>query len=84
VSGVVRALPGRAHDRLGGRIQAADRDVEVTPCPRGPVLVRGADAVRDQDGVAHPVTRPVVAVCVCEKSQRQPWCDGTHKVIPRE
>jgi hypothetical protein len=84
VTRVVHRLPVRGQDPLDGRIQAADRDVEVTPCPRGPVLVRGADAVRDQDGVAHPVTRPVVAVCVCEKSQRQPWCDGTHKVIPRE
>jgi hypothetical protein len=84
VTGVVRALPGRAQDPLGGRIQASGRDVEVPPCPRGPLLVRGADAVRDLDGVAHPVTRPVVAVCACEKSQRLPWCDGTHKVIPRE
>ena len=59
------------------------REVEVTPCPNGPLLVRGADAVRDGDGRAHQVTRPVVAVCACDKSQRKPWCDGTHKVIPR-
>jgi CDGSH-type Zn-finger protein len=38
--------------------------------------------VRDQDGAPHDVTRPVVAVCACGKSQRKPWCDGTHKVIP--
>jgi CDGSH-type Zn-finger protein len=61
----------------------SDHAVEVTACPGGPVLVRGADVVTDPDGNAHPVTRPVVAVCVCGKSQRQPWCDGTHKVIPR-
>jgi Iron-binding zinc finger CDGSH type len=60
------------------------RDVEVTPCPNGPLLVRGADAVRDGEGRAHEVTRPVVAVCACDKSQRKPWCDGTHKVIPRK
>jgi hypothetical protein len=60
-----------------------DRDVEVTPCPDGPLLVRGADAVRDGDGELHPTTRPVVAVCTCEKSQRLPWCDGTHKVLRR-
>ena len=59
-------------------------DVEVTPCPHGPLLVRGADRVRDADGVVHDVTRPVVALCVCDKSQRLPWCDGTHKVIPRD
>ncbi len=56
--------------------------VEVTQCPRGPLLVRGADVVRDAAGEPHAVTRPVVAVCACGKSQRQPWCDGTHKVIP--
>jgi CDGSH-type Zn-finger protein len=58
------------------------RSVSVTPCPAGPLIVRGADSVRDDDGVEHPVTRPVVAVCVCGKSARQPWCDSTHKAIP--
>ncbi len=61
----------------------ADKDVETTACPGGPLLVRGADAVRDTDGELHPTTRPVVAVCTCEKSQRLPWCDGTHKVVRR-
>ena len=64
-------------------VARGSRDVEVTQCPNGPMLVRGADLVRDSAGQAHPVTRPVVALCVCEKSQRLPWCDGTHKVIPR-
>ena len=59
------------------------KDVQVTPCPGGPLLVRGADVVRDHDGQQHPVTRPVVAICACDKSQRMPWCDGTHKVIPK-
>lgn len=59
-------------------------DVEVTPCPGGPLLVRGADAVRDKDGELHATTRPVVAVCTCDKSQRMPWCDGTHKVVRRK
>ncbi len=57
--------------------------MEVTLCPRGPMLVRGADDVVDESGISHPVERPVVAVCMCGKSQRKPWCDGTHKVIPR-
>ncbi|QIX27113.1 CDGSH iron-sulfur domain-containing protein [Nocardioides sp. JQ2195] len=53
-------------------------------CPGGPLLVRGAASWVGQDGEEHPVTRPVVAVCRCERSQRQPWCDGTHKfVTPR-
>ena len=57
--------------------------VEVRQCPGGPLLVRGADQVVDEWGAAHPVERPVVAVCACGKSQRKPWCDGTHKVLPR-
>lgn len=61
---------------------SGEPEVEVTACPRGPLLVRGATTVRDAAGRPHPVTRPVVAVCVCGKSQRQPWCDGTHKVVP--
>jgi len=54
----------------------------VAIIPDGPVLVRGARVVVDDDGVEHPVRRPVVAVCQCGHSQRAPWCDGTHKLVP--
>jgi CDGSH-type Zn-finger protein len=54
---------------------------QVELCPDGPALVRGADEVVDSAGVAHPTNRPVVAVCLCGRSQRAPWCDGTHKVV---
>jgi CDGSH-type Zn-finger protein len=63
-----------------------DKDFErpdVVIYPHGPMLVRGATAVQAEDGSVHPVERPVVALCRCEKSSRLPWCDGTHKVIPR-
>lgn len=59
-------------------------EVRVRPCPDGPVLVRGADQIVDEAGVAHEVTRPVVAVCVCGRSQLTPWCDGTHKSVRRK
>jgi len=55
--------------------------VEVELCPGGPLLVRGADVVLDEDGEQHEVTRPLVAVCACGKSARRPWCDGTHKSV---
>jgi CDGSH-type Zn-finger protein len=55
------------------------REIRVRACPDGPLLVRGADAVVDEAGVPHEVTRPVVAVCVCGRSSRAPWCDGTHQ-----
>lgn len=67
-------------DTGGNKISG--RCVELRPCPSGPLLVRGADEVIDVSGIRHDVVRPVVAVCVCRKSSRGPWCDGTHKSIP--
>ena len=58
-------------------------DLQLTDCPRGPQLLRGATEVVDASGVSHAVTRPVVAVCACDRSQRAPWCDGTHKAVER-
>jgi len=58
--------------------------VEVTLCPGGPMLLRGATHVIDDDGRRVPVERPVVALCRCDKSGRKPWCDGTHKLLPLE
>lgn len=46
-----------------------------------PTLVRGATVVADGDGVLHPTTRPVVAVCNCGLSRIAPWCDNTHKMV---
>lgn len=57
------------------------RPVRLSVCADGPVLVRGADTVLDDDGAEHPVTRPVVALCTCGRSSRRPWCDGTHQVL---
>ena len=56
--------------------------VVVRVVPDGPLLIRGADTIRDENGNYHEVTRPVVAVCACGKSARKPWCDSTHKAIP--
>ena len=61
-----------------------ERQVEVTVCGDGPALVRGADVVRDEHGQLHKVTRPVVGLCLCGRTQRSPWCDGTHKFLRRE
>ena len=66
------------------RAWSADgRELSGRQCPDGPRLVRDAVRVDDEDGEAHDVTRPVVALCVCGLSQRGPWCDSTHKSIPR-
>jgi CDGSH-type Zn-finger protein len=53
-------------------------------CPDGPLLLRGDHLIEDADGDVHRTARPVSAVCRCGKSASHPWCDGTHKLIPRE
>lgn len=57
---------------------------DVILCPGGPMLLRGSHVVQDADGNEHQTTRPVSAVCRCGKSATQPWCDGTHKVLPEK
>jgi CDGSH-type Zn-finger protein len=56
---------------------------DVIVCPDGPILVRGDHVIQDADGQLHRTTRPISAVCRCGKSASQPWCDGTHKLIPK-
>jgi CDGSH-type Zn-finger protein len=56
---------------------------DVILCQDGPMLVRGDHVIQDANGELHRTTRPVSAVCRCGKSASQPWCDGTHKVIPK-
>ncbi len=57
---------------------------DVVICPGGPMLVRGARTIQGADGWVHPVTRPLVALCRCQKSSDLPWCDATHKLLPAD
>lgn len=57
---------------------------DVILCPEGPMLLRGDVTVRDASGEVHRTTRSVSAVCRCGKSGDQPWCDGTHRLLPRK
>jgi len=57
------------------------RGIDVVLCADGPMLIRGAETVADDNGLLHPVHRPVVAVCRCGASTRKPWCDGMHKLL---
>lgn len=58
-----------------------DREVTITPCPNGPLLVRGDMQIVGDDGSAVPRTRRTVALCRCGVSMIKPYCDGTHKAI---
>ena len=66
-----------------GDTASTDRP-DVVLCPGGPMLLRGDVVVEDADGVRHRTTRPVSAICRCGGTARAPWCDGTHKLLPKE
>lgn len=57
---------------------------DVVLCPGGPMLLRGKHVIEDAEGRPHETSRPVTAVCRCDRSQSFPWCDGTHKVLPEK
>ena len=69
--------------RLGdGDAVAGDDGAVVRACPGGPWLVRGADAVATRTAPCTPRPARWSRSAPASKTQRAPWCDGTHKVIP--
>jgi CDGSH-type Zn-finger protein len=48
----------------------------------GPLLVRGPIRLLDERGAEVPIRRRVNAICRCGRSASQPFCDGTHKMVP--
>ncbi|MBA3738786.1 MAG: CDGSH iron-sulfur domain-containing protein [Actinobacteria bacterium] len=54
--------------------------VRVTP--EGPLLVRGPLRLLDEQGNEVSIRRKVNALCRCGRSATQPFCDGTHKIVP--
>jgi CDGSH-type Zn-finger protein len=67
--------------RLGKTEVSGDGEVEITPYPNGPFLVRGAETITAPDGIEIELKRRAVAVCRCGRSRNVPFCDGTHKLI---
>lgn len=59
----------------------AEDPVVITPCPDGPLLVRGDVLIAPEPG-AEPQKPPrrVVALCRCNMSSIAPFCDGSHKL----
>ena len=45
----------------------------------GPLLVDGPVVITMPDGAVVESGRPVVAVCVCRRSKRYPFCDTSHR-----
>lgn len=57
------------------------RQLVVIPYRDGPVLVRGAVRLLDEDGREVEHRRNPIALCRCGKSRLRPFCDGTHKRV---
>ena len=52
----------------------------VTRDPAGPLLVRGELVLDTPEG---PLAETRVALCACDATQNQPFCDGACGVNPR-
>ena len=64
--------------RVGVAARPVRRELEVTPMPNVPLLVRGPIRVVLADGSTEELPR--AAFCRCGESKNKPFCDGT----PRE
>ncbi|WP_282692791.1 CDGSH iron-sulfur domain-containing protein [Streptomyces sp. CC208A] len=73
--------PTRPEDGPGrpDRAPAPARTVRVTPLEEGPLLVDGPVEVVMPDGTVRRSERPVVALCRCRRSLRDPFCDTSHR-----
>jgi CDGSH-type Zn-finger protein len=57
----------------------ADAAREVVITDDGPLLVSGPVEVVLPDGRRVRSDRPVTALCTCQRSRRQPFCDTSHR-----
>lgn len=64
--GDARPVPSRAAAR-------------ITPMADGPLLVEGPVEIVLADGTVRRSDRPVVALCRCRRSLREPFCDTSHR-----
>lgn len=77
----------RAQGRQGDCTEALpvrrdDAVAVVRVTPDGPLLVRGSLRLVDERGREIRTRRRVNAICRCGRSTVQPFCDGTHKIVP--
>jgi CDGSH-type Zn-finger protein len=77
VSRSLPAEPELPEDAEGTPLQGAG--ATITPYRDGPLIVRGAFRLVDQDGGEIDPGRDTIALCRCGKSGIKPFCDGTHK-----
>ena len=69
-------------DRKPSSVRGRDAITVVRVASEGPLLVRGPLRLVDEDGREVCTRRRVNALCRCGCSAVQPFCDGTHKIVP--
>lgn len=65
-----------------GCLAIGDAELRSRTYPGGPTIVRGAHSLFDANGDPVELSRRIVAICRCGKSQLAPLCDGTHRFVP--
>jgi CDGSH-type Zn-finger protein len=63
-------------------VRSKDDIAVVRVTSDGPLLVRGRLRLVDEEGREVCTRRRVNALCRCGRSAVQPFCDGTHKIVP--
>ena len=51
---------------------------EVILRPKGPVTIKGALKIIDEEG-KEITDKTIVSICRCDLSKNWPYCDGAHK-----
>ncbi|GAA3387558.1 CDGSH iron-sulfur domain-containing protein [Streptomyces roseoviridis] len=77
-----RATDGDVPDAgapTGGATLRRPAAARVTPVAGGPLLVEGPVEIVLDDGTVRRSDRPVVALCMCRRSLRAPFCDTSHR-----
>ena len=63
-------------------VRSDDEIAVVRVTSDGPLLVRGRLRLIDEEGREVFTRRRINALCRCGRSAVQPFCDGTHKIVP--
>jgi len=63
-------------------VRSEDDVAVVRVTADGPLLVRGRLRLVDEEGREVCTRRRINALCRCGRSAVQPFCDGTHKIVP--
>ena len=59
-------------------------EVSIEPRKNGPYIIKGKVNIMDTDGNRLDVKKDVIALCRCAHSSNKPFCDGTHRTLPKE